>query len=286
MGSSEVSVSTHLCSEVHVWPQDYLSDPDVCIEFVSNLCAKQRFDLIIPCTDRETVTLQRHASELPPIACSDASVSEVFFDKYLTAQSFSRLGIPFARSVLPSEYTNSFPEVVVKPRTGGLSHGIHFNPSSVSKYGDDFIVQPFLTGKEITTAFYVNRSGLLHSHITLSRQLSHGTTVACETTDEGAPQVRSILDKMMKAFAIRGSCNIQSKITESGDVIPFEVNGRVSGTASIRAQFGFEDVKYLIQEYVYGVQPTPTVVRSGRAFRMLIDVIEFSDMQDQPYYFI
>ena len=42
---------------------------------------------------------------------------------------------------------------------------------------------------------------------------------------------------------------------EGGDVVPFEINCRYSGTSSTRAQLGFPDVAYGVQKYVLGEEP-------------------------------
>ena len=72
---------------------------------------------------------------------------------------------------------------------------------------------------------------------------------------------------------IRGSANIQSIVTQEGLIVPFEVNCRISGTNSIRSNFGFKDVKYTVQEYLYNITPDTPYLKYGIASRILMDVI-------------
>ena len=79
--------------------------------------------------------------------------------------------------------------------------------------------------------------------------------------------------KIIKNFKIKGSCNIQSIVDKKGKITPFEGNCRISGTNSIRSQFGFEDVKYTIEEYLFNKKPKKPIIKKGAAVRILMDVI-------------
>ena len=110
-------------------------------------------------------------------------------------------------------------------------------------------------------------------HITFIRSLSHGTTDRCEVVFDYKKEVEKIIRKMIDSFEIKGSCNIQAIVSKGGRVIPFEINGRISGTNSIRGQFGFEDVRYTLQEYLFNEDPEKPVIKKGAAVRVLMDVI-------------
>jgi carbamoyl-phosphate synthase large subunit len=97
---------------------------------------------------------------------------------------------------------------------------------------------------------------------------------------------------MIKAIPVRGSINIQSIATSDGQIIPFEVNARISGTNSIRSHFGFDDVLYTLEEYLYGRRPSAVRVRKGSAIRVIMDVIypgvelsHISDSTDEHFIF-
>ena len=273
ISTDRVSAANHLCDVVHhvPWRYDRLGDADAAT--VVEICERESVQLIIPCTDVETVVLSKNAARLPPLACSGFETSRLFYDKYLTAGAFEAAGIPFAESMLPSAYDGRFPGCVVKPREGGLSVGVVFDPQAPTSFSDDYVIQRRYEGTEITTALYVTRTGKLLGHITLERELRHGITFKCSVTHRFDQAISEIASRMARSFDIRGACHIQSIATRVGRVVPFEVNCRVSGTASIRAQFGFEDIRYLVEEHLFCREPAAPALRSGCAVRFVADVI-------------
>jgi carbamoyl-phosphate synthase large subunit len=141
------------------------------------------------------------------------------------------------------------------------------------------MVQDLIRGEEITTAFYVTKDRELLGHITLSRSLENGATSQCKVVTQFDEKLIPIMKKMIEHIPIAGSVNIQSIVTKEGNVVPFEVNCRISGTNSIRSNFGFKDVEYTIQEFLYGRKPSKPVITKGVAVRVLQDVI-YPDQSD------
>lgn len=265
-----VSGGNHLCDSVHVVP------PAIDPAFESALLRvseRERPDLLIPCTDHETLALSRLPGHGPRIAVSPEGVCATFLDKHLTAQAFSRAGLPFARSALPSTYDGSFGRVIVKPREGRGSRGLVFDPPRPEEFDDTNVVQELLEGDEVTVGFYVTLSRSLHGFLVMRRMLRDGTTIACEVTRKHDGAVGALLERLASALEVRGSCNLQAIVTGDGRLVPFEVNGRFSGTTSIRHHFGFKDVEYTLDEYLWQRVPKPVVLSQGSAQRLLMDVI-------------
>ena len=265
-----VTAGTHLCDVVYQVPFAY---EETYIPAMRQICNKEQVDCIIPSTDYETVYLARHRRILPVVATSSYDVNLTFLDKYRTWQKFTAKGIPFAESALPSEYKEEFGSNIVKPREGRGSRDIVYEPKNAKKFPDSFVVQKLYRGTELLTAFYVTKGGSLHSMITFYRELLGGMTVKCMVVQTYDRQLLNIIRQIMKHFTIRGSCNIQSMATVDGRVIPFEINGRISGTNSIRSQFGFTDVAWTIDEYLYNKKPKPAHLTFGSAVRIQLDVI-------------
>lgn len=265
-----VSAGNHLCDEVYQVPFAY---DEAYIPRMGELMSVNDIALAIPSTDYEAYYLSLHQSLLPAVvAASPHQVTAFCLDKYLNYEKFQEEEIPFAKSFLPSEYTNEFDRFVVKPREGRGSRNIYVDPPSPSSFGDDYVVQEYLDGPELTTTFYVLQSGDLHGFLTLARELEQGNTSRCEVFSDCDGQIEAILKKMVKRFPFRGSCNIQSRVTKTG-VVPFEINCRISGTNSVRSQFGFPDVAYTVQELLLDQQPSPPNIRRGSALRIIMDVI-------------
>lgn len=265
----KVSAGNHMCKEVYEVP---FSTDVTYIPTIKRICDTHSISLIIPSTDYETYVLASHLHELPPVAVSPAHTTKIFLDKYLSYQHLANAGLSFAESILPSNYNNHFSAYIVKPREGRGSRNLHINPNLPSSFSDDYVIQPLLSGKEITTAFYVTKNNVLHGHITMERELMSGATNNCEVTTEYDSVMDVYLHNLIRHFDIKGSCNIQSIVTTDG-IVPFEVNCRISGTNSIRSQFGFKDVAYTVDEWLYGNVPETPVITKGCAVRILSDII-------------
>lgn len=266
----QVSSGNHLCDEVYVVPYAYESGY---IRSIGEICAKEAVDLIIPSTDYEAVYLTAGKRTLPRVASSPAKVNKTGLDKYATYLSFMKHGIPFAESMLPSFYDGRFRETVVKPREGRGSKGVVVNPTQPAGYPDTYIIQKLYTGTELTTAFYVTRQGKLHAVMTFVRDLYAGMTQRASVTTEYDDRIREIVKMIVGSLPVRASVNIQSIASADGDIIPFEMNTRVSGTNSIRSHFGFDDVRWILDEYLYGKKLTKPVLTAGSAHRIVMDVI-------------
>lgn len=284
-----VSAGNHLCDRVFQVPFAYEAHY---IDAVRDLLSDHHVALIIPSTDYEAHHLSLHRHRLSAIlAASPPEVTGFCLDKFRNYTEFKRRGLPFAASVLPSAYAGDFAKTVVKPREGRGSRNIHLMPPDPRAFGDDYVVQEYLDGPELTTAFYVLQDGQLHGAITLQRQLENGNTSKCEVVRCYDDVIESMLRRIVEAFPFRGSCNLQTRVTADGPV-PFEINCRISGTNSVRAQFGFPDVAYTVQELLLCQRPDRPAIRQGCALRTIVDVIyperslaEISDRHDHFFIF-
>jgi carbamoyl-phosphate synthase large subunit len=259
----------HFCDAFAQLPYAY--DPEYVPRMVE-LCRREQVELVIPSTDYETYHLGLARNSLPALLVSPPEVTRMCLDKWETWQALAARSIPFADSSLPSQYRGDFPEIIVKPREGRGSRGVHVNPPDWRSFDDSNVIQQRLLGPEITTAFYVTREGRLLGEITFERTLVAGATERATVTFAHEKPMRRIIDALVRAFEIRGPCNVQSIVTVEGP-IPFELNCRYSGTNSIRARFGFEDVRYGIEEYLLGTAPASPHIRTGSAIRVALDVI-------------
>lgn len=268
--TERVCAGTHLCDTFYVVP--YAVAPDY-LPRLREICAREAVELIIPSTDYEAYYLGVGQPQLPPVAVSPPRTSKIFLDKLETARFCLEHGIAFAESVAPADYLDQYDTVVVKPREGRGSRGVVFDPPMPGSFSADYVVQRRYVGTEITSAFYVRRDGKLHGQVTMTRALTHGMTSACETTFAYDREVEEIIRALLGALEIRGSCNVQSIVAADGSVTPFEINGRLSGTTSIRGQLGFPDAVWTVDEYLFGRELAPPHVLRGAAVRIMMDVV-------------
>jgi carbamoyl-phosphate synthase large subunit len=268
---SSFTAGNHLCDFTYQVPYSY---DENYIPTIQKIVEKENVQLIIPTTDYEVYFLSLYQSVLKAkVVASNPEIAQKYLDKYLTYQHHEKLNIPFSKSWLPSEFEFGIDDFIVKPREGRGSRGISINPENPKNFSDDYIIQPLHRGIEITTAFYVKRDGCLHGLFTMERELTNGATSKSKTIKKYDGQLEKIIMKMIETKGLIGSINLQSIVTDNGEIIPFEVNCRISGTNSIRHNLGFQDVKYTIQEYLLNQEPDEVKPIDGIAVRLLYDVI-------------
>ncbi|WP_312767459.1 ATP-grasp domain-containing protein [Epilithonimonas sp.] len=289
---TDFSAGNHLCDVFYKVPyamdEDYLSTINYIVE-------QEKVDLVIPSTDYEVYYLSLYQKDLKAnVVVSNLETSKNYLDKYLTFLHHKKNDLPFAETYLPSDYQEGvFKDYIVKPREGRGSRGIHINPTDIKSFDDSYMVQELVIGKEITTAFYVSRNKALHGFINLERKLENGATNECFVNRAYDEQLQIILEKIISCNEFVGSANLQSIVRENGEIVPFEINCRISGTNSIRSNFGFEDVRYTLEEHLYQSSPSIPNIIEGSAIRIMMDVIypknnninELKDSSSEHYIF-
>jgi carbamoyl-phosphate synthase large subunit len=265
-----VSAGNYLCERVYTVPYAY---DENYITAVRSIAEDEGIGLIIPSTDYESYYLGASREQFKcHVACSPAYITKFCLDKYSNYIEFSRHKIPFASSILPSQYKGEFDKCIVKPREGRGSRNIFINPASPRTFDDSYLVQEYLEGPELTSTIYINRSGGVHGIITFVRELEQGNTSKCEVVFEYDEYLLGLVNNILQYYPFSGSFNIQSRVTSKG-IVPFEINCRISGTNSVRSQFGFNDVAYTVEEYLFGQEASKPNVIKGSALRVILDII-------------
>ena len=261
----------HLCDATYKVPYSY---DESYIPTLQNIIDKEKVDLVLPSTDYEVYYLSQNAEKLNAIVvASDSKTAKTYLDKYESYVYLSQNNIPFAKSWLTGDYDFSEKEIIAKPREGRGSRGILLNPENPNQLPNGYMIQPLAKGIEITTAVYVNKQGKLHGLFTMERSLTNGTTTESRVVFQYDNEITIIAEKMIALGGLIGSFNIQSIVTTKGEIVPFEINCRISGTNSIRHNLGFQDVKYVIQEYLLNEAPDEPKPIEGIATRILMDVV-------------
>ena len=265
------TAGNHLCDFSYKVPYSY---DESYIPTIQSIIEQENVDLVIPSTDYEVYYLSENKMLLnATILASDSKTAKTYLDKYETYKYLSTNNISFAKSWLPEAYNFTEKEIIAKPREGRGSRGILLNPENPTQLPNGYMIQPLHRGIEITTAVYVNKKGQLHGIFIMERSLTNGTTTESKVVFEYDSSMRIIAQKMIDLGGLVGSFNIQSIVTAANEIIPFEINCRISGTNSIRHNLGFQDVKYAIQEYLLDEIPDEPKPIEGIATRILMDVV-------------
>ncbi len=214
------------------------------------------------------------------VLVSDLPLVQTCRDKALTCQCLDKAGIPVPKSAwdLSLEEAVSWSEtigypIVLKPRDGFASRNLHILPNEEElrfffPRTSNPILQEYLhlSGKEeeFTCAVFVDRAGVPVSTFMARRDLLAGATYRAEVNVW--PEIHELLLAIGRALRPRGPLNVQLRLTERGPV-PFELNIRCSGTAAIRAYFGYNEPEMLLRHYVLGESLVPPKVRTGYVLR-------------------
>ena len=84
------------------------------------------------------------------------------------------------------------------------------------------------------------------SSIQFERELNGGLTGWAKVISNY--DVKSILHKIAENLKLKGSINIQLRLTENGPMI-FEINPRFSSTSLMRHNLGFKDVLWSLNDF-------------------------------------
>jgi len=229
------------------------ADNDNFLESFHSLLTKASIEVVIPLTEAELAQLPEmragfeHLGWISP----GSKVVETGIDKLKTSLALADAGIEMpwtvvADTAMPKDYPCIF-----KSRFGSGSRNI-YRVANVDearffvRRHPQGIFQELLTpeNKEVTCAVYRTRDDNVHV-LQLLRQLSGGLTSWAKVISD--PETRQLCHQVAEYLDLRGSMNIQLRITDKGPQV-FEINPRFSSTALMRHRAGFSDVIWSLME--------------------------------------
>lgn len=253
-----------LCNKIIKVP---FATEEIYIEYILEIITHYEINLIIPCNDVEAEVLKANDYLYCKTLATKFNSESNIFDKYLCFKEFEKSQINFCKSYIPSNYTSGIDNIIVKPRRGSGSKGVTINPPNPHIFNDSFIIQEYKRGLELTVPFYVNLNQKLLGFLPL---IKFGTAPnnSYQTNFKFNEELRNIILKIIKAFDLKGPCNLQCIINEDG-IYPFEMNLRYSGSIDIQDQLGFDILKIGIDEYFSNIVYTNIpIIKSGFAKRI------------------
>lgn len=280
------------CHSFHLAKGIY--DPDY-LDFILALCKKEAIDLVIPGHDHELLLFSaqrdRFSEQNIEVMVSRPDIIEISRDKYLWYQYFSQFGCQIVPTQRVCEFRNnpdpSFFPAIIKPAGGSASQGIHIlhNADELEGIKDEDIIQPYLfplpddpnypaIQKAIQNRRFVQLSEI-SIQLVLSRQSqSEGIFISRNTLKDGVPMFVDPIEPASFAYIseiqkmvtilqekqVSGPVNLQGRITSRGLVL-FEMNMRFTGITGTRAMLGFNEVEFLINNFL----DKPTCQLAGNA---------------------
>lgn len=278
--------ANHYCNKVVMSPSIY---DDHYIDFLIELCIENNIDIIIPGHDHELGLLSSHRDKFTKhdikILVSDSELIYISRDKYKWYDYFRVQGCNVVTTHTLDAYMQSpdeslFP-AIIKPTGGSASQNISIVHSladvqSVAKeYGlEDYIIQPYLLPptsdenysalkkavdnnrliqlSEISIQLIFNNQGRFVSSFISRNKLKNGVPVVIDTIANEDFEYREDLERFIQALEnekVIGPVNLQGRITDKGLVF-FEMNMRFTGITGNRAQLGFNEVDYLVKDFM------------------------------------
>jgi hypothetical protein len=218
-------------------------------------------------------------------------------DKYETWRFAQAHGLPFVESAVDAEglgriVARSGYPVIAKPRHGGhASRGVYvvrdegearrtfdagtfvfqafIEPSSASiDLGRDlaFGVPWSLQMRDIKMSAegVIGRDGSLICLSTVTSDTAGGVSLRMVVVDD--PEMEQVHRAYAAAFAALGyfgPLNLQGKKTAAGEYMPYEINGRFTGSVMARTLQGYNQVVYALDHFLSGRMPPPRQQAAG-----------------------
>ena len=228
------------------------TDPDYCKQ-IQAVTEKYGVEIFIPMTEPELGVLSPLIDMFPGVhfVTAGAQVVAAGLDKLATIEALKALGLPVPWTLSVKEGVPVSYPCIFKNRYGSGSRAVfrlensHDSNYFASRYPEG-IYQELLepADREVTCAVYRRRDGETMC-LQMLRKLTGGFTGWAKIIRE--EQTSSMCKKIAEGLDLRGSMNVQLRLTERGPRV-FEINPRFSSTVLMRHRVGFSDVLWSIQE--------------------------------------
>ena len=266
--------------------KSYLLPPSSTSAYIKELikiCKKEKVQVVLPGSIPETLVISQNQEELIknniiPIVNSKKLVEETY-DKLDVYHLLKQNGLLTPKTTelrsIDDAKDFSYP-MIIKPRGGSSgSRNVHILKDKnelieiyekLSKENVHLLAQEYVgeEDEEYTVGVMASRDGRIIDTIVMRRKLI-GLSRGEERNINGRdyvlstgysqgflvdqPDVKKYCEYAAKKLGARGPFNIQCRRGEKG-VYVFEVHPRFSGSASIRAEVGFNEPHFLIQDFL------------------------------------
>ena len=258
---------------------------------IIQICKKDEIDAILIGGDAEQLSYSTHQQEIESstqvkVIINPSEILKIANDKWLTYTFLRQNNFDAPLSALadnPKEIDylieqKGFP-LIIKPRTGWGSRNIfkvenrdelHVFQNKVK----DAIIQEYVGNddEEYSVSSFSDKNRNLVSLIIIKRLMMGGTTYKAEIVENEVieKKVKEIMSKLKPL----GPCNIQLRFIDK-KIYPLEINARISGTSSIRALFGFNDVEMSLRHFILNEDIPLPLIKTGIALRYWNELVCF-----------
>jgi carbamoyl-phosphate synthase large subunit len=262
------------------------SEPDY-FRKVDEIVKAYAINVIIPTSESEIYAfdaLRNSDSEFAAllsqqhVLMANSKSIEIGKNKFTTARYLEAQGLPFPWSIPVSEGDpKEIPCILKKACSQGSKHvqllqSVSAMKLLVDENYEDWIWQELLLpdDQEYTCGLFRTVSGETR-HIILKRKLNGDVTGSARVVVSDI--ISKLLLKLAEGLRLRGSINVQLRLTKRGPVI-FEINPRFSSTVRFRHLLGFQDFVWVLQDKLgYEVDSYVPAKEGARVYRVSDEVI-------------
>lgn len=269
------------CDKFLLVPSIYSSEY---IDYLIKICKEENVDVLVPGHDYELLLFSENYQTFKEngieVVVSEPTIIAASRDKQKWFDYFSerncKIVATYPVKIFKQNPDPSIFPAIVKPSGGSASQGILIlnNIDDLDQANDDDIIQPYLfpvegdknyqtikkaveNGKlvqlsEISIQLLFSKDSKLSGIFISKNTLKDGVPVFVDTIK---PEDFEYLDEIMKFVPIceekgvKGPVNIQGRITNKG-IFFFEMNMRFTGITGNRALLGFNEVDYLLKNFL------------------------------------
>lgn len=232
----------------------FASDPAF-VPSMQRICSELSIDVLVPGVDEELLPLakQKGAPGWPRVLLPQENFVATMLDKLTSMQAIRAAGLPVPHTILLSDAAEldrmAFP-LIVKPRSGRGSRGVMplDRRDQVDAYltihgikAGQVVAQQLVAGQEFTVFVYADDQANLRAVVPVRVLHKRGITIRART--EAQPAIVSYVRKLHEALRPVGPYNVQCMLTAQGEVMPFEINPRISTTFCLALAAGADPLQ-------------------------------------------
>jgi len=276
--TSPESVGLYLCDKGYIVPE---AQSENYIALIAQICAEERADVLFIGSVPEMLPLAENKEYLREktgvcVVSPEKEIINLGIDKHKTITFLRNNGLPCPESILCVDEKAieelvrkvGFP-LIIKPRYGRGSRDMHFikdyeELNFYIKRVEEPVIQEYIGSDSGEYTCGVFSTGDQIFVISLKRELKQGITgkaVICP--DE---RIETLCEKVARRLQLRGSINVQLRDGRQGLMV-LEINPRYSTSTPIRAHFGFNDVEWAIDTFLFGEKINYQSATKGLAIR-------------------
>jgi carbamoyl-phosphate synthase large subunit len=280
----------------------FIVDPDDYINSVIEACHQAGANWLIPGGEKPMVLLGDAVNALDAanitLVANHPDVIRMFSDKSSTFERLTDLGFAVPRTTLvvsDDDLKQIGMPCIIKPATGsGGSAMVFFATTSqeamayanyIRNTGGAPIAQEYLPVEEgeFTVGILSRTNGEVLCSVALRRTLNAKLSVqfcarggvVSSGYSQGYiadfPAIRARAEAIARAVGSCGALNVQGRV-RNGELIPFEINPRLSASTYLRAMAGVNEVDLLLQNLAFNQAPQPSPLREGWYLRSLTEM--------------